>query len=342
MVKPPSTAGGIRSGEISITTGSRVHFGLLRSAAPFGGVGAMIDQPGHRVTIRPSDHWQCDGDHADRILPIAQRLMDHVEIPGLPACRVEVQSSMTAHCGLGSGTQLSLAIAEGLSRFMKQSIDPLVLAIQIADRGKRSAVGVHGYFEGGLIHEAPGLKAAGLKAAAEAEDDGDLNPVARRIELPTTWRVAFLLPPDSDETISGVQEAKCFSRLGKDSVLHVDRLHACLRDRLLPAAQSTDFKGFSQAIHDYNRDSGKLFASVQGGPYNGKAVTDVIERLQTLDIAGVGQSSWGPGVFAWFESQEQMDQFLSHPSPPYQVITTTQIKNTGRQIIDHDLADGSE
>ena len=38
-------------------------------------------------------------------------------------------------------------------------------------------------------------------------------------------------------------------------------------------------------------------------PYNGADVTALINWLIRQGVMKVGQSSWGPGVFAWFESE---------------------------------------
>ena len=308
--------------KLTIATGSRLHFGLVRSCEPFGGVGVMIDRPQNVIMIRPSDRWQCDFKFAHRILPIAQRMMDFADMRKLPHCQIQIRQSPVAHCGLGSGTQLSLAIAEGLCRFAQLDIPPLELAAEISGRGKRSAVGVHGYFAGGLIYET-------------STKNQSLNPIARRIELPSDWRVAFLLPINLHNAISGDQEAERFSKLGNDDCEHIDRLTDVIANRLLPAAASADFENFCDAVTQYNQQSGMLFASVQGGAYNGKEVTSLIETLCEMGLRGIGQSSWGPGVFAWFDSQTSLERFKTQsPSDLYRMMATARSKNSGRELTD--------
>ena len=312
----------VDDGELTVVTGSRLHFGLVRSAAPFGGIGVMIDCPQNVIAIKPSDHWHCDPNFSHRILPIAQRLINYAGMSQLPRCQIQIRQSLAAHCGLGSGTQLSLAIAEGLCRFAKLDIPPLELATEISGRGKRSAVGVHGYYAGGLIYEA-------------SVPDRLFNPIAKRIELPSDWRVAFLLPANPDQAISGEREAKCFSRLGKEDADQVHRLTQLIVERLLPAATSADFDQFCDAVTQFNQQSGMLFASVQGGAYNGQDVTSLIELLRQMGLQGVGQSSWGPGVFAWFDSQESLDQFQQLSSEHrYRIMATARVKNVGRELVD--------
>ncbi len=59
---------------LRITTGSRLHFGLLDTVDPFGGVGVMIDQPVTEVVISPSGRFLCDDIAAPRIRAIAERV----------------------------------------------------------------------------------------------------------------------------------------------------------------------------------------------------------------------------------------------------------------------------
>jgi predicted sugar kinase len=78
-----------------------------------------------------------------------------------------------------------------------------------------------------------------------------------------------------------------------------------------------------------------LFASVQGGSYNGLEVASTIATLQAMGVQGVGQSSWGPGVFAWFESQASLNQFQQDcQSHHFRIMATGKVNNQGRQLID--------
>lgn len=281
----------------------------------------MIDRPQSIVRIRSSDHWQCNRNHAGRIMPIAKRMIRWAGISDLPRCNVQIADTARPHCGLGSGTQLSLAVAEAISRFIGLEIPPLILATTISGRGKRSAVGIHGYFQGGLIHEQP-------------QTDQQLNPVKQRIELPTQWRVAFLVPAQTQKNVSGENEREFFSKLGNDATDLVEHLHCIIKQQLMPAAFASDFASFCQAVTAYNESSGQLFRSVQGSAFNGQQVTDLVAKLRAAGQVGIGQSSWGPGVFAWFESSRTLDSFLAtaKESRSFQIVTTARPRNEGRTV----------
>ncbi len=303
-----------------VITGSRLHFGLLDTMAPFGGVGVMVDFPETQLRVSPHGTFSPDTSIAERATQIATRLCQHVGHDHLPACRIHVVTRPPSHCGLGSGTQLSLAIAESLCEFLGVEMDPHVLAVEIAGRGKRSAIGVHGYFAGGLIDE-------------RSETPTDLNPMKHRIALPEQWRVIITCPRSHTQPISGKKEAAQFAALTSAGAEAKANLIQILDDEILPAAKAADFSTFANGVHRYNHASGMLFAEVQGGPYHGEAVTRLIDQSIQLGGHGVGQSSWGPGVFAWFESQRQMDQFADLLPDNVKVIAKARPTNRPRKVV---------
>ena len=307
-------------GAIRVVTGSRLHFGLLNTVDPFGGVGLMIDHPETEVVVCGSREFQCSGPDSERVERIARRAMALSDRTGdLPTCRVEVKRWAPAHCGLGSGTQLSMAVAEAVCRWLDVRPTANTLARVVATRGKRSAVGIHGYFVGGLIYEA-------------CSDQDELNSIQARSELPSNWCVAILRPEVGSDLVHGADEAERFSKLsaaGPDVARQLRRI-AC--QQLLPAADAGNFDTFSDAVTKYNRLSGELFAVIQGGPYNGPSIAGLIDWLADRGVEGAGQSSWGPGVFAWFESEEKAEPIVKRLPPGIEMIALANAKNEGRYL----------
>jgi beta-RFAP synthase len=288
---------------VEVQTGARLHFGLLDVAAPFGGCGVMIDGPPTRVRVRSATTFQCDERHRDRVIGIVDRWQQMTGQTTRPSVTIEVVSAAPPHNGLGSGTQLSLAIS--LALLKQTSAEPTTreCVLRLANRGRRSAVGSHGFFEPGFIVE--GLN-RGQAIARERTGNQQLNPIDRRIPVPESWRAGIVLMDDVSpiETISGDEEQQQFDALQPASDEERARLVDILTGELIPSIEQSDFDSFADAVTRYNRASGELFASVQGGPYNGEATTRLIERLIASGFRGVGQSSWGPGVFTWFETEK--------------------------------------
>jgi len=296
---------------VEVQTGSRLHFGLLDSVEPFGGLGVMVQSPQTRVTVSGSNAFVCEPEYRERFEEIAKGVVALLGCESLPPIKIQVDSQAEPHCGLGSGTQLSLAAAEASLRFLGVRQDPEQLALEVAQRGKRSAVGIHGYFHGGMIFE------------SSIGDSSALNPIQTRTILPKSWCVAILKPSLEMGQVFGLSEVEKFSTLTAAPTALRDSLLKLATQDVIPAAQRGDFTAFSESLQVYNRTSGELFTSIQGGPYNGTEVALLIKWLVDRGVFGVGQSSWGPGVFAWFESDQHAETLMRRLPVGVKVIAMT-------------------
>ncbi len=72
---------------------------------------------------------------------------------------------------------------------------------------------------------------------------------------------------------------------------------------MLPALAEGDLDGFGEALFDFNARAGEVFAPVQGGIYASPEVADLVAFIRSRGVRGVGQSSWGPTVFAVVASE---------------------------------------
>ncbi len=113
---------------VQVITGSRLHFGMFDVRSPYGGVGMMIDQPRTAVRVISADEFGVDDEHRERLTEIAKRIAplltpDQLKNE-LPMCQLSVETDAAAHCGLGAGTQLSLAAAVAITRFFGLTMTP--------------------------------------------------------------------------------------------------------------------------------------------------------------------------------------------------------------------------
>jgi beta-ribofuranosylaminobenzene 5'-phosphate synthase len=258
-----------------VTTGSRLHFGLLGPPPAggergFGGCGLMVEQLAVRVAIDPAATWSATGPAAERALAIARRVTDRPQ-------RVVVDACPPEHTGLGVGTQLSLAVARAVRPDLP--VDDLA---RLVGRGHRSAIGVHGFDRGGFLVD-------GGKRDIEA-----LAPLVARAEFPADWRIVLLTPATSTEW-HGDRERDVFAGLGGQAD---DTLCRLMLLGMLPALAEHDLDAFGAALGEYNARAGEPFRAAQGGTYAGQHVAQLVAWLRTEGISGAGQSSWGPTVFA--------------------------------------------
>jgi beta-RFAP synthase len=243
----------------------------------------MVEQPGLAISIRESSRFSAVGPLADRAIGFAERWAAFHRRE-LPTCDVAMLSVPPQHAGLGTGTQLGLSVAAGLSALVGlPSQSPAELALSVG-RGLRSAVGTYGFVQGGLIVEQGKLPGE------------PISPLDCRIDLPAPWRFV-LVRPQGLAGLAGDDEAAAMAGLPAIPATMTEQLIAEVRDRLVPAAATGDFPSFAASLFRYGRQSGQCFAARQGGPYNGLVLTRLVEQIRELGAEGVGQSSWGPTLF---------------------------------------------
>jgi beta-RFAP synthase len=272
---------------IRIRTPSRLHFGLIAPAAKagrrFGGVGMMIDQPGVQIRLEPSRDWLVRGPLAERGQAVVNRLLSTYLGTQAPPHAIRIEHAAPEHMGLGTGTQLSLAIARGLAETAGIEDKSASQLAPLVDRGQRSAIGTHGFDRGGFLVD-------GGKT-----DSDDVAPLVAWLSFPEDWRIVLILPP-WQPGVHGLAERYAFGQL-REIPGRAEALSRQVLLELLPALSVGDFAGFSESLHQFNRAAGEAFAAVQGGPYASARIATLIDTLRESGVRGVGQSSWGPTVF---------------------------------------------
>jgi beta-RFAP synthase len=258
----------------------------------------MIEKPGVQLVVERAAAWSAAGPLAERALTYAQRfassLVDEKETRFLQEtgflrdkvspCRIVVESSAPDHVGLGTGTQLGLAVGQALSTLWgSKNLGAVEIARRIG-RGMRSSLGIHGFEQGGLLVD--GGKGPHTQVA----------PLISRLEFPEDWSIVVIVPPG--QGLHGASEKGAFERLGRAQSEQMDALCRLVLLGLLPALAERDLPTFSAALYDFNRRAGELFRPIQGGVYSQARTAEIVEYVRQKGIAGVGQSSWGPAVFA--------------------------------------------
>jgi beta-RFAP synthase len=288
---------------IRVQAPSRLHFGLL-SVAPaerwpdyrgaptlparrFGSVGLMIAQPGVRVAVVPAAAWSAEGPLAERALGYARRTAAALGEGTVPPQRLIVEQCAPEHVGLGTGTQLGLAVARALCAASGQPDRDVLELARYTGRGRRSALGIHGFARGGFLVE-----------AGQRGPDA-LAPLIARLDFPEPWRIVLVLLR-GEQGLHGLAETQAFQQLQAPGAASAatDALCRLVLLGMLPAVVEGDLEGFGEALFDFNVRVGELFAPVQGGCYASPRLTEVVDFVRQLGVRGVGQSSWGPALFA--------------------------------------------
>ncbi|MCC7476256.1 MAG: hypothetical protein IT425_12745 [Pirellulales bacterium] len=292
----PCCASAMRA--VRVCAACRLHFGMFSFGQPgqpeFGGVGVMIEPPSVQVDFLPAPRFAIEGDLADRASRLVRRLAARWNLPDHLPCNMVIRGPRE-HTGLGVGTPLSLAIAAGLRRLLQLPPIPIEQLALDSGRGTRSAVGTHGFQHGGLIVDTG-------KTGGQS-----LGSLGHRFEIPAAWRFVLICPTEL-QGLAGKEEAKSFALLPRVPKEVTERLREIVTEVMLPAIQSNDCLSFGNSVYDFGRLAGECFAAAQGGPYASPRIEQLVEWIRSRGIAGVGQSSWGPTVFAATANQAAAEQ----------------------------------
>jgi len=318
---------------VVIEAPGRLHMGFLDMGGSlgrrFGSIGVGINEIATRLTLRQADRLEVNGEDAERAERAAESIARALGRM-LPA-RIHVDQAIPHHAGLGSGTQMALAVGAGLARLHGLKLTPAEIA-EIIGRGVRSGIGIAVFEQGGLVVDAghgPNTR---------------VPPVISRLQLPSNWR--FLIVLDQAEIgLHGSNETKAFKALPVFPAEEAARLCHLLLMRALPAVMEGDIEAFGSFITDLQRSVGDHFAPAQGGRFTSPRVRDAMDILAARGGVGIGQSSWGPTGFCLVGSHDKAERLraeltecLGLDSPLQCLIATPRSRGAEIQEITTDFA----
>jgi beta-ribofuranosylaminobenzene 5'-phosphate synthase len=285
--------------KVVVKTPARLHLGLIDMNGDlgrmFGGLGVGIDHPNVIVEAQNAKNLQITGKEVDLIKALVDRFSSAYHVQ--PNVHLHVAEAIPSHVGLGSGTQLSIAVAVALAKVLNVKVSVPELAVAMG-RAKRTSVGTSIFQWGGFVVD------GGKNLTTQA-----YPPLLFRQPFPTEWRFIVALP-NQHKGLSNSEENYAFDKLTAMPSLDVAQICRLTMLKLLPAIAEHDIECFGDALTQIQVLTGKHFAQAQGGVYSSSAAAECIEFLRSTDAYGVGQSSWGPALYAVVK-QEQAKQILA-------------------------------
>jgi beta-ribofuranosylaminobenzene 5'-phosphate synthase len=270
---------------VEILAPARLHLGFLDleggTGRRFGSLGLALDGLATRLSMGPAASDRFLGCEADRAGHLLGRLRECLSIPPVA---IEIPEAIPAHIGLGSGTQLGLALGIAACRIAGLEANAGQIGA-ILERGARSGIGI-GAFEGG-----------GVLLDGGRGPEGSPPPIIGRVPFPETWRV-LLIRDLTRRGLSGEAERVAFARLPAFAPEQAGRLCRLAVMAFLPAVATADLASAGRAINEIQRRVGDHFAPAQGARFTSPAVARALAWLEKRGVEGVGQSSWGPTGFA--------------------------------------------
>jgi beta-RFAP synthase len=273
-----------------------LHGGLGRC---FGSLGLTLDGLGTRVRLRRAARTTVEGPQAERAAACLARLRE--ALPGSGEASLVVEEAIPAHAGLGSGTQMALAVGAAFSEACGLGLAPREIA-HLLDRGARSGIGVAAFEQGGFILD-------GGRGASDAPP-----PLVSRIAVPGAWRVLLILDHQA-RGLHGEAEAAAFRALPPFPAQQAGELARLTLMQILPALAEADFEPFGRGVAALQRTIGDHFAPAQGGRYASPRVAEALALLEARGACCVGQSSWGPTGFALADSEARAQALQRELAP---------------------------
>jgi beta-ribofuranosylaminobenzene 5'-phosphate synthase len=320
---------------VTVSVPARLHLGFLDLdgglGRRFGSIGVAISDLQTSITIAKASTTRITGPESDRVERYLAAMQRELDIDG--AHVVDIVDAVPAHSGLGSGTQLALAVASGVRRLHGLPLDVAGDAIRL-DRGARSGVGVGLFHQGGLVVD--GGRGPAMRPA----------PIIARMPFPDHWRILVILDP-SRQGKHGPDESTAFENLPPfpgEAAAHLCRLMVM---KALPSLAEHDLAGFGSAITEMQERLGDYYAPAQGGArFMSPEVGMVVDGLARAGASGIGQSSWGPTGFVFAPSPADAERLATaarrHPNAQGLDIRICKGLNRGAELIVHGVGESSE
>jgi beta-ribofuranosylaminobenzene 5'-phosphate synthase len=285
--------------KVYVKTPARLHFGLIDLNGGmgrfFGGLGVAIDRPNVILEAQTSEVFSVTGEKTELVTSLAERFFETYHITA--GVSIHVEQSIPEHSGLGSGTQLALAVAAALKKLfqVKASIQELSLTM---GRMKRTGVGTAVFDQGGFVVD------GGKKMKSGSIISESFPPLIFRQLFPEDWKFVVAVP-EVKKGLAKTEEKSAFDRLPPMPTEDVGEICRLTMMKLLPALVDRDIGSFGDALTQIQVVIGGYFAGVQGGTFSSSAAAETIDFMKKRGAYGVGQSSWGPAVYGLVQGEKE-------------------------------------
>ncbi|MEI6066638.1 MAG: beta-ribofuranosylaminobenzene 5'-phosphate synthase family protein [Methylococcaceae bacterium] len=271
--------------KVSVIAPARLHMGFIDLSGSldrhFGSIGVALNEHATRLSITRAEQRTITGPSAKRADKCLTLMCQALNVSD--KLSIIIEAAIPEHVGLGSGTQMSLAIGSALNAFYNLGLTVRDIAA-LMDRGLRSGIGIGVFEQGGLVVDG----GRGKKTITP--------PVLVHLDIPDTWRFILVLD-QRGQGLHGQQEIQAFKELLPYPKQEAERLCYLLLMQGLPAVAENDLTKFGEVITRLQCSVGEHFASVQGGVFTSPEVAEAMDWLAEQGAVAIGQTSWGPTGF---------------------------------------------
>lgn len=317
--------------KIHIKTPSRLQLGLIDLDGGlgriFGGLGVGIDRPNTVLEVQTSANLCAIGLETELVESLARHFIEAYHLTEKSAC-LNLKQEIPRHVGLGSGTQIALAVATVLAKLFDVEASAQELAL-LMGRAQRTGVGTTIFEKGGFVVDGGKIFRDGVTVSTS------FPPMIFHHPFPEDWRFVVAVP-NGKAGLSAGKEVSAFESLSQMPEGNVGKICRLTVMKLLPALIEHDIENFGEALTQIQIIVGGQFAEAQSGTYS-KAASAGIQYMQKLGVRGVGQSSWGPTFYGLCRDEKEarriqlnLQSFLDENVGGK--VFTAKADNTGAQI----------
>lgn len=275
--------------QITVKTVCRLHFGFMDLAGDlgrsYGSIGVALENPRTVVAATKAKRLIIEKGDRKNILRFVRRFSEHYQLQ--TGARIQLLESIPEHSGLGSGTQLALAVTTALAKISGIDTDPRQIST-VMGRGKRSGVGIACFESGGFIID--GGRKSGCSSSAH-----DPPKIIFRHDFPTEWCFVIAIP-QTEMGLFGGEEERAIGGLNPSRKIS-EEICRLTQIKLLPALIERDIVEFGAALTEIDLRTGMFFEEVQGDIYRDRVARNLVEFMLRSGACGAGQSSWGPAIY---------------------------------------------
>lgn len=281
----------------------------------FGGLGIAIDRPNFVLEAEKSKTFSVSGKKSERATQFAKQFLKTYNLNS--NVRIHVKQAITEHVGLGSGTQLALAVASALAKLFDVKVSLQELSLSMG-RMQRTGVGTAAFGQGGFVVD------GGKQTKNGTVVPESLPPLIFRQSFPENWKFVVALP-DVKKGLAKTEEKIAFANAPPMPAQVVGTVCRLIMMKLIPALVDLDIESFGEALTRIQIVVGDCFADVQGGTFSSLEATQTINFMKTNGAYGVGQSSWGPAVYGLVNGESQAKEL-------HQEVTNFLSNNGGGEV----------
>ena len=313
--------------KVRIRTPSRIHITLIDLNGALGrvdgGVGLALEEPFIEIIAEADESGgvAVEGSKNKRFRDVAERVASVFNSGGI---KLRVLHEYEPHVGLGSGTQISLAVAKAYAELygIEKSVNELAYTV---GRGGTSGIGVAAFSVGGFVVDGGHSRKEKRDFLPSSASKASPPPLISRLDFPE-WKIFLAVP--GKKGFYGHKEVNLFQENCPIPLEEVRELSHLILMRLLPSVVEEDIRAFGDALW---RIQHLGFKRIEVDQYGDK-IWSVMRNARDV-FPAVGMSSTGPTIYCITDSGRKgdLESILKEAEMDF-VVFETLARNRGADV----------